>query len=186
MEQLAQAFCRLGTELTVFESLDRLLPLADPESSSVLHRVLESEGIQFRLGAKIERVRAGNSALVLTDRGEDIEFDALRVAVGRKPTVDGLDLESAGVNYSERRIGVDNYLRTNQRHIYACGDVIGGFQFTHYAVWQASRAVRTMLFPGSSTGVRSQMPWAVFADPEVAQCGYRKLKRASTCLPRMI
>jgi pyruvate/2-oxoglutarate dehydrogenase complex dihydrolipoamide dehydrogenase (E3) component len=109
--------------------------------------------------------------LVLTDRGEDIEGDALLVAVGRKPTVDGLDLESAGLNYSERGIEVDNYLRTNQRHIYACGDVIGGFQFTHYAVRQASTAVRTMLFPGSSTGVRSQVPSAVFADPEVAQCG---------------
>jgi pyruvate/2-oxoglutarate dehydrogenase complex dihydrolipoamide dehydrogenase (E3) component len=66
---------------------------------------------------------------------------------------------------------VDERLQTSQKHIYACGDVIGSFQFTHYAAWQASMAVRTMLFPGSSTGVRAHVPWTVFTDPEVARCG---------------
>lgn len=93
------------------------------------------------------------------------------VAAGRRPTVEGLELERAGVNYSERGVQVDEHLRTSQKHIYACGDVIGSFQFTHYAAWQASMAVRTMLFPGSSTGVRAHIPWTVFTDPEVAQCG---------------
>ena len=169
--ELAQAFGRLGCRVTVFESLDRVLPPADPEASAVLHHVLETEGIQFRLKAKIERVREQNSLIIVTDRGEDIEGDALLVAVGRRPNVNGLGLERAGVTYSERGIEVDNRLRTNQKHIYACGDVIGGLQFTHYAAWQASMAVRTMLFPGSSQGIRSHVPWAVFTDPEVAQCG---------------
>jgi pyruvate/2-oxoglutarate dehydrogenase complex dihydrolipoamide dehydrogenase (E3) component len=66
---------------------------------------------------------------------------------------------------------VDEHLRASQKHLYACGDVIGSFQFTHYAAWQASMAVRTMLFPGSSAGVRAHVPWTVFTDPEVAHCG---------------
>ena len=117
--------------------------------------------------------RLGSEVIVFEslDCGEDIAGDALLVAVGRRPAVAGLDLERARVRYSERGIEVDQHLQTNQKHIYACGDVIGSFQFTHYAAWQASMAVRTMLFPGSSTGVRSHIPWTVFTDPEVAQCG---------------
>ena len=170
--ELAQAFGRLGSEVVVFESLDRVLPPADPEASTVLRHVLEREGVQFRLAASIEQVREQDSLVVVTDHGEDIEGDALLVAVGRRPTVDGLDLERAGVKYSERGIEVDHELRTSQKHICACGDVIGSFQFTHYAAWQASMAVRTLLFPGSSRGVREHIPWTVFTDPEVAQCGF--------------
>jgi pyruvate/2-oxoglutarate dehydrogenase complex dihydrolipoamide dehydrogenase (E3) component len=75
------------------------------------------------------------------------------------------------VTYSERGIQVNDQLQTTQGPIYACGDVIGGFQFTHYAAWQASVAVRNILFPGSSVGVRTHVPWTVFTDPEVAHCG---------------
>lgn len=85
--------------------------------------------------------------------------------------MEGLDLQRAGVEYSDSGIAVDEHLQTSQKHIYACGDVIGGFQFTHYAAWQASMAVRTMLFPGSTTCLRANVPWTVFTDPEVAQCG---------------
>jgi len=169
--ELTQAFCRLGSRVTVFERGDRPLRVADPEASGVLRQVLEDEGVRFRFGAHVERVRQDHGSVVITDRGEEIEGDALLVAAGRRPTVEGLDLERAGVNYSERGVQVDEHLRTSQKHIYACGDVIGSFQFTHYAAWQASMAVRTMLFPGSSTGVRAHIPWTVFTDPEVAQCG---------------
>jgi pyruvate/2-oxoglutarate dehydrogenase complex dihydrolipoamide dehydrogenase (E3) component len=85
--------------------------------------------------------------------------------------VNGLDLEHAGVAYTERGIQVDEQLRTTQKHVFACGDVIGSFQFTHYAAWQASMAIRTMLFPGASKGLLERVPWTVFTEPEVAQCG---------------
>jgi len=169
--ELTQAFTRFGSQVTVFERGDRPLRLADPEASAIVRQVFEDEGVQFRFGAKVEQVRSKNGTIVVTDRGDDIEGDALLVAVGRRPAVEGLDLERAGVRYSAHGIEVDEHLRTSQKHIYACGDVIGSFQFTHYAAWQASMAVRTMLFPGSSTGVRSHIPWTVFTDPEVAQCG---------------
>jgi pyruvate/2-oxoglutarate dehydrogenase complex dihydrolipoamide dehydrogenase (E3) component len=169
--ELTQAFARLGSTVTVFERAERPLKVADPEASSVLRRVLEAEGVEFRVGARVDSVRQRGNAVVLSDRGEDVEGDALFVAVGRRPVVKGLDLEHAGVAYTERGIQVDEHLRTSQKHIFACGDVIGSFQFTHYAAWQASTAIRTMLFPGSSKGQLERVPWTVFTEPEVAQCG---------------
>src|SRR5260370_32864276 len=169
--EMTQAFSRLGSQVTVFERGDRPVRLADPEASEVLRQVLEDEGVRFRFDADVTRVQRHSGTVVITDRGEEIDADALLVAVGRRPVVEGLDLERAGVTYSERGIEVDEHLHTSQKHIYACGDVIGSFQFTHYAAWQASMAVRTMLFPGSSTGVREHVPWTVFTEPEVAQCG---------------
>jgi pyruvate/2-oxoglutarate dehydrogenase complex dihydrolipoamide dehydrogenase (E3) component len=130
-----------------------------------------AEGVQFRFDARIDRVHQQGDAVVVTDRGEYVQGDALLVAVGRQPAVKGLDLERAGVAYAERGIQVDEHLRTSQKHIFACGDVIGSFQFTHYAAWQASMAIRTMLFPGSSRGLLERVPWTVFTEPEVAQCG---------------
>jgi pyruvate/2-oxoglutarate dehydrogenase complex dihydrolipoamide dehydrogenase (E3) component len=169
--ELSQAFARLGSRVTVFERGDRPLRMADPAASAVLRGALEEEGVQFRFGAHVELVRPQENSVVAVDRGEPVEGDALLVAVGRRPTVEGLDLDRAGVKYSERGIQVNDRLQTTQDHIYACGDVIGGFQFTHYAAWQASVAVRNVLFPGSSGGVRACVPWTVFTDPEVAHCG---------------
>jgi pyruvate/2-oxoglutarate dehydrogenase complex dihydrolipoamide dehydrogenase (E3) component len=169
--ELTQAFGRLGSQVTVFERANRPLRIADPEASEVLRQVLEDEGVRFRFGAEVQRVREHGEKVAITDRDQEIEGDALLVAVGRRPVVEGLDLERAGVRYSERGIEVDEHLQTSQKHIYACGDVIGSFQFTHYAAWQGSMAVRTMLFPGAVTGVRAHVPWTVFTDPEVAQCG---------------
>jgi pyruvate/2-oxoglutarate dehydrogenase complex dihydrolipoamide dehydrogenase (E3) component len=129
-----------------------------------------------RLGSRVTVFERGDRPLRIADRGEPVDGDALLVAVGRRPTVEGLNLERAGVKYSERGIQVNDQLRTTQDHIYACGDVIGGFQFTHYAAWQASVAVRNILFPGSSGGVRAHVPWTVFTDPEVAHCGLSELE----------
>ena len=103
--------------------------------------------MRFRFGADVGLVREHGGTVIIIDRGQEIEGDALLVALGRRPVVEGLDLEPAGVKYSERGIEVDEHRRSSQKHIYACGDVIGSFQFTHYAAWQASIAVRTMLFP---------------------------------------
>jgi pyruvate/2-oxoglutarate dehydrogenase complex dihydrolipoamide dehydrogenase (E3) component len=97
--------------------------------------------------------------------------DALLVAVGRRPNVAGLDLERAGVAYSARGIEVDDHLRTSQRHIFAAGDCIGSYQFTHYAGWQATIAARNALLPAASKGVKEWVPWTTFTEPEVAHYG---------------
>ena len=94
------------------------------------------------------------------------------MATGRLPNVAGLDLELAGVAYSPEGIEVDRKLRTSRAHIYAAGDVTGGYQFTHYAGWQAAMAVRNAFLPGSSNGISDQVPWTTFTDPEVAHVGF--------------
>jgi pyruvate/2-oxoglutarate dehydrogenase complex dihydrolipoamide dehydrogenase (E3) component len=107
---------------------------------------------------------------VITEHHE-VRGDLLLVAVGRKPNVDGLSLEKAGVEYSRSAVPVDDRLRTNVKHIYAAGDVTGGYQFTHYAGWQAFQAVRNALLPGSSSGISHVVPWVTLTDPEVAHVG---------------
>jgi pyruvate/2-oxoglutarate dehydrogenase complex dihydrolipoamide dehydrogenase (E3) component len=100
-----------------------------------------------------------------------IECDLLLVATGRKPTLDGLNLEAAGVKYSDKGIEVNEHLQTSTGIIYAAGDVLGGEQFSHLAGWQGFQAARNALLPGSSSGFPSVMPRVTFTDPEVAQVG---------------
>lgn len=166
--EMTQAYQRLGAQVTVLA--DRLLPKDEPEAREVMQRVLEREGVRFVWGrAKCAR-KEGDEIIVATE-GDEIRGDLLLVASGRRPTVAGLDLEKAGVNYSEKGIPVDNQLRTNVKHIYAAGDVTGGYQFTHFAGWQAFQAVRNALLPGSASGLTDLVPWVTFTDPEVAHVG---------------
>ncbi len=169
--EMAQAFRRLGAKVTMAVSRDRLLPRDEPEASRVLAEVFTAEGIDLRTNARAERARQEGQAIHVIAGGKELVGDALLVAAGRRPNVEGLDLEQAGVIYSEGGIQVDDNLRTSQRHIYAAGDCIGSYQFTHYAGWQAAMAVRNALLPGASKGVTDQVPWTTFTDPEVARVG---------------
>jgi pyruvate/2-oxoglutarate dehydrogenase complex dihydrolipoamide dehydrogenase (E3) component len=169
--EMAQAFRRLGAEVTLLASRDRLLPRDDPEASRVLGEVFESEGIKVLYNARVERAWQDENGIRVGAAGDELAGDALLITSGRRPTVTGLDLEKAGVLYSEQGIQVDDNLRTSQRHIYAAGDCTGGLQFTHYAGWQATLATRNVLLPGASKGVTDQVPWTTFTDPEVAHVG---------------
>lgn len=104
--------------------------------------------------------------------GQEVVGDALLLVTGRRPNVERLDLEKAGVAFSARGIQVDDTLRTTVPHIYAAGDCIGGFQFTHYAGWQARTAARNALFGDSAKGLREWVVWTTFTDPEVAAAGF--------------
>jgi pyruvate/2-oxoglutarate dehydrogenase complex dihydrolipoamide dehydrogenase (E3) component len=166
--EIAQAYQRLGSQVVVVA--DRVLPKEDADVRELMRRVFEKEGVRFLLGrAKLARMQ-GNAVVIATDNDE-ARGDLLLVASGRKPTVTGLHLEKAGVKYSEKGIPVDNRLRTNVKHIYAAGDVVGGHQFTHFAGWQAFQAVRNALLPGSSSGFTTLVPRVTFTDPEVASVG---------------
>jgi pyruvate/2-oxoglutarate dehydrogenase complex dihydrolipoamide dehydrogenase (E3) component len=166
--EMAQAYQRLGAQVTVVA--ESLLPKEEPEVREVMQRVLESEGMRFLWGRAKSARRSNDAIVVSSDRGE-ARGDLLLVASGRAPTVAGLDLEKAGVNYSDRGVPVDEQLRTNIKNIYAAGDVVGGYQFTHFAGWQAFQAVRNALLPGSSSGLTDLVPWVTFTDPEVAHIG---------------
>jgi pyruvate/2-oxoglutarate dehydrogenase complex dihydrolipoamide dehydrogenase (E3) component len=175
--EMAQAHQRLGAKVSVIA--DRLLPKDEPEVREVMQRVFEREGVRFVWGRAKSARKEGDEIVVATEEDE-IRGDLLLIASGRKPTVAGLDLEKAGVNYSEKGIPVDAQLRTNVKNIYAAGDVTGGYQFTHFAGWQAFQAARNALLPGSSSGLTDLVPWVTFTDPEVAHVGLTEEQARAT------
>jgi pyruvate/2-oxoglutarate dehydrogenase complex dihydrolipoamide dehydrogenase (E3) component len=166
--EIAQAYQRLGAQVTVVA--DRLLPKDEPEAREVMQQVFEREGVRFLWG-RAESVRKEGQETVVTTNNGEVRGHVLFIAAGRRPTIDGLDLERAGVKYSGNGIPVNDQLRTKVKHIYAAGDVTGGYQFTHFAGWQAFQAARNALLPGSSSGHTELVPWVTFTDPEVAHAG---------------
>lgn len=169
--EMAQAFCRLGSKVTLIEDMERLLPRDEPTASKVLAEVFTSEGINLSFNIPVERAWQDKDGIHILGGGQEFTGDALLVAVGRRPNVDSLSLEKAGVTYNAGGIEVDEHLRTSQRHIYAAGDCTGSHQFTHYAGWQATMAVRNALLPGAAKGISDRVPWTTFTDPEVAHVG---------------
>ena len=171
--ELAQACQRLGSQVTLVEALERILPNDEPEAGQVVADALLRDGVELRLGAPVESVGSdGAGTITVRAGGADVLGDGILVAVGRRANVEGLGLENAGVSYTRAGVTVDDYLRTNVKNIYAAGDCVGGFQFTHYAGFQGAMAVRNMLLPGRARGKPAHPPWATFTDPEVAHVGH--------------
>ena len=173
--ELAQALRRLGSRVTLIEAAERVLPQEDPETSKVITSRLAEEGISVVTGAEASRLRPssdGTAAVQIElSKGPPVSADALLLAVGRRPNVARLGLETAGVAHGDDGIRIDRYARTTNPRIYAAGDVTGGPQFTHYAGWQAFMAVRNAFLPSSSVAVRRHVPRATFTDPEAAHAG---------------
>ena len=169
--ELAQAFARLGVQVSLFEATQRILGQDEPEVSDLIADTLVSEGVELVLGKGVDSVFSTGAQITVSSGNREWSGDRLLVAAGRAPNVEGIGLENAGVTYSSRGIGVDRYLRTSQRHIYAAGDCTGGYQFTHYAGWQGFMAARNALLPGSARAAMDTVPWGVFTDPEVAHAG---------------
>ena len=169
--EMSQAFRRLGSKVTLIEGEDRMLLHDEPEASQVLAQVFEGEGIDLRFDALAERVWQDADGIHLVAGGEELVGDAMLVTVGRRPNVNGLGLDKAGVAYNDAGIQIDRNAQTSQQHIYAAGDCPGSHQFTHYAGWQGFLAARNALLPGSTTSVTERVPWTTFTDPEVAHVG---------------
>ncbi len=170
--ELAQAFARLGSEVTIVEMADQLLGRMDNKAAETLWEVLEAEGVHVRLSAAITSVRrAGDARQIVLESGETVECDRILVAAGRRPAVNGLGLDAAGVEYDRRGIQVDNRLRTSRRHIFAVGDVCGPLQFTHVAEYQAGVALANIAFRMPKKTDYRVVPVVVYTDPEVAAVG---------------
>jgi dihydrolipoamide dehydrogenase len=174
--ELAQALVRLGTQVTLLEGPDRIVPKEDPEVSATLADVLQSEGITIVTNARFVKAgRNGRKKVAVAQQGErqvSFEADEILVAIGRRPNVTGLNLEAAGVTYDQKGIQVDEYLQTSTPNILAIGDVIGGYLFTHVAAYQAGIVVRNALVPVGKKKVDYRVvPWCIFTDPEVAHVG---------------
>ncbi len=145
--EIAQAFHRLGSRVSVVERLPQILPQEDPEVAAALQQKLTEEGIVFHTSVSAERIeKHGEKRTVYCSDDSKLECDQLLVAVGRKPNVDALGLEAAGVAFTAKGIDVDRRMRTSQKHIYACGDVCGPYPFTHMAEYQAGIVISNAIF----------------------------------------
>jgi pyruvate/2-oxoglutarate dehydrogenase complex dihydrolipoamide dehydrogenase (E3) component len=172
--ELAQAHRRLGSKVTVIEAMS-ILPKDDGEAVAVVRERLAQEGIRILEHAKVERVsRDGNSIAVMistSGSAQMLEGTHLLVAAGRRPNVDGLGLDQAGIAYGPSGIKVDPRLRTSNKRAFAIGDVAGGFQFTHMAGYHAGIVIRNALFNLPAKVDYSAVPWVTYTDPELAHVG---------------
>lgn len=175
--ELGQSFARFGSDVTVVEMDKRLLGKEDEEVSASVEEIMRAEGLKILLNRKAVQVATSNGQKVLTVEhdGEKTELHAeeILVSTGRRPNIEGLNLEAAGVKYDKQRILTDDYLRTSARHIFAAGDVTGHFPFTHMAAYEASVVIRNALFfwPLLQKADFRVVPWATFIDPEIARVG---------------
>jgi len=173
--EMAQAFGRLGSRVTLVQNRERLLPRDDVELASALAAVLREEGIDIRFSASVESVRGKSGCKVAVikqhDDKDEIVCDEILATVGRIPNTSGLNLEAAGVEYDAKKVKTNPALQTTMRHIYACGDLLGHDQFSHMAEYEAKTVVRNIIFPGESKADFNLSPWATFTDPEVVHLG---------------
>jgi pyruvate/2-oxoglutarate dehydrogenase complex dihydrolipoamide dehydrogenase (E3) component len=172
--EMAQAHRRLGAKVTVLEAFQ---PLGkdDPELTSIVLDHLRNEGIDIRAGVKITNISqsAKGITIALEEDGKATSLTGshLLVAAGRKPNVDKLNLDVAGIEHDKRGIKVDDSLRTSNRKVYAIGDIAGGLQFTHVAGYQAGLVVRAILFRLPVKNETRFIPWVTYTDPELAHIG---------------
>lgn len=174
--EFAQIFRRLGVRVTLIEKRDQLLPKEDREIAATLEAIFRKEGIDCLTGAAVQSVRREGTRKILILEGREgvrqVAAEEVLVAAGRAPNVEGLGLEAAGVAYDRQGVKVDATLRTTARHIWACGDLVGPYQFTHLAEYQAGIVVGNALFPLVRRKVEYRVvPWVTFADPEAARVG---------------
>ena len=170
--ELAQAFARLGSRVTIVEAADRVLPVADHEVSAVLRQVLEGEGITLHLSCQVANARRdGDSRQLFLTNDASVECERILVAAGRRPAIFGLGLDEAGVEHNARAVVVDARLRTSQPHIFAIGDVCGPHQFTHMAEYQAGIVLASLLFRVPRKVDYRVIPSVTYTDPEAAQVG---------------
>ena len=173
--EMAQAFARLGSEVTVFDRGRQFLHREDPDAAELLHRVFVRDGITVRLNTSVERIEARDGTKLLHVRRDAeasvVEADEILVGVGRTPNVEGLDLGAAGVAHDEHGVKTDDFLRTSNRRVFACGDVCLRHKFTHMADASARLVVQNaLLFPMKRLS-RLVVPWVTYTDPEVAHVG---------------
>jgi pyruvate/2-oxoglutarate dehydrogenase complex dihydrolipoamide dehydrogenase (E3) component len=170
--ELAQAFARFGSRVTVVETAARLLPREDPESSTQLRTLLEQEGIRIITDARIMAIhREGTNRQIMLENGTAVECERILVAAGRHPAAQGLGLDAAGVEFGAGGIGVDRRLRTTQKHIHAIGDVCGPYHFTHMAEYQAGIVLANTVFRLPRKTDYRVVPRVVYTDPEIAAVG---------------
>ena len=183
--EMAQAFRRLGSEVTVVDIAPAILPREDADLADIVFRQLTSEGVRYRLNAslvKIEKTPIGVRVLLREADGSVRPLDAthLLIAAGRKTNIEGLGLDAASVDVSSGRIVLEDGLTTANPRIYVIGDAAGGHQFTHLAEHHAAIVLRHAIFKLKWTKPSPVLPWCTFTDPEFARVGISETEAKKT------
>ena len=175
--EFASMYSEFGSEVTVIDMGDRLMPREDEEIAERVKAILEAKGIKFLLKSKIEEISDRNDKGYVKISGEngesEVESDAILVAIGRKPNTEGLNLEAAGVKTDERgAVVVDETLKTTADNIWAMGDVKGGLQFTYISL-DDFRIIRDNVYGNGSRTIndRNVIPYSVFINPPLSRVG---------------
>ena len=174
--ELAQAFARFGSEATLLTDGAEILPREDRDAARIVRKRMEQDGVGIVIGARIQRAAKNGNEKILTATIEEVttelRCDAILVAVGRTPNLEGLDLEAAGIRYTARGVEVDARLRTSNPRVFAAGDICSRFKFTHAADAMARIVIANALFLARRKVTDLTMPWCTYTDPEIAHVGY--------------
>ncbi|MFC2091505.1 dihydrolipoyl dehydrogenase family protein [Elusimicrobiota bacterium] len=187
--ELGQGFRHLGVKVSVVDMLGGIFTKDDPEVGPIMESVLKENGINFHLNSKIIEIKGNEDNITVViekdGRNQEINGDQLLVSLGRVPVSKGLGLEDAGVKLNSKGyIVTDDTLRTNISSIFACGDVVGPYQFTHMAGYQGGVVVRNIILPIKTKVDYSAVPWTTYTMPEVAHVGYTEPRAQETGIYR--
>ncbi|RRR97276.1 dihydrolipoyl dehydrogenase family protein [Glycomyces terrestris] len=168
--ELAQAFSRFGTHVTVFEAAERLLPVEEPEAGDLVANVFRTEGIEIHTGTAVESVAHDAGRFTVKAGTVTVEADRLLVATGRKPNLRDLGLDTVGVDATGRSLDADEHLRVADG-VYAIGDIVGKGAFTHMSMYQARIVTDHVLGKDNAGAEYHAVPRVTFTDPEVGAVG---------------
>ncbi|MCC7314701.1 MAG: mercuric reductase [Planctomycetes bacterium] len=170
--EMAQTFARFGSKVTLLEAGPHILGREDPDAAARIEVALRSDGVDIRCSAKIQSVRHEGEKVIALQDDEEVRADAILLGVGRAPNVEGLGLESAGVEFEKRAgVKVNDRLRTTNPRIFAAGDVCSRYKFTHAADFMARIVIQNALFVGRAKASALTIPWCTYTDPEIAHVG---------------
>ena len=176
--ELAQAFARFGSHVTMFDQATHVLPREDLDAAAIVQRHLEADGVQLVLGVSLDRVDHDRGEFAIQVRSNavggvaaTITGDALLVAAGRAPNIETLDLGAAGIEAGKDGVVVSDRLQTSNARVYASGDVCSAYKFTHAADAQSRIVLQNALFFGWRKASDLVIPWVTYTDPEVAHVG---------------
>jgi pyruvate/2-oxoglutarate dehydrogenase complex dihydrolipoamide dehydrogenase (E3) component len=179
--EMAQAFSRLGSKVTVIQRSGQILSKEDRDLAEIVQRELEKEGVVFAMNVAVVRVGdlgRKREVVIKNSAGEvrTLKAEAILLALGRSPNVTGLGLEKIDIPFDANGIKVDSRLRTNHRHIYAAGDVIGGYQFTHVAGYEGGVVLSNAVFHLPRKANYTHVPWCTYTHPELASIGLNETR----------
>jgi len=181
--EMAQSFARFGSEVYLVEAEHGILPREDRDAAEIVRSAMERDGVKLLCcGKNLQLARDPQGVRLQVEshgQGYDVLVDHLLVAVGRAPNVEGLGLETVGVQFDRKGVRVDDHLRTTNPRIYACGDICSPYQFTHAADFMARIVIQNALFLGRAKVSDLVIPWATYTSPEIAHVGlYEKEAQA--------